>query len=807
MGGYERDGDGDGVTPIVGSSVFVNRSMGPSGRADENGLIRGGANMKSTLMSNRRPRFSIVHVLGLMGLLLGLMSIAAPASVWAAECPNEAIRRAQGTTALPDCRAYEMVTPNFTGGFTVNRAGGASVATSAAGAVDAGAGIFLGGSFGAFAGSKNNPPVNAYYQFTDTESEGWKTTPLEPSAAQLPGNSGNIQVFSSDLRSYVDAFSVAVSGSTAISGEEFYLHGPSGDFEAIGPATPPQSRLFKNQGAADIFEILGASTDLHHLIFSSEDQEEEPFWSGDETLEEHLSLYEYSGAGTIAPTMVAVSGGLGSHALITQCGATLGFISPFDASEGRSRYNAVSSTGTTVFFSVVPGGCEGINPQTKKEVEGFGPLAVEIYARRNAAETVAISEPTTGAGGDCAACQEGSRKDAAYLAASADGSKVFFSTAQELLPGNPGSNLYEYDFGASNSHEKVTAISHLASGSGFQGLVTVSADGSHVYYVATGVLAGENAEHESPIGGEDNLYVYDTETRQTVFVATLAPADSEDWSGFHGGPGVLNASNVTPEGRYLVFPSAAHLTAGDTSSASQLFRYDAGTGGLLRVTIGQGGYGTNGNASVPVGTEARQSTDGAHVFFDSTVPLVPQAAGSAGFNSVYEWEADGAGACHEAEGCVYLISDGHDTNVGAVSAAESGSLLEGISPTGSDVYFSTVDSLLPADANVQQSIYDARVEGGFPLPSGPVACSGEACQGALSLPASVVAPASSGLSGAGNLEPPPVATTVTKKTTKKASVKCAKGKKSSHGKCVKTKTKRKGKSKAKRAGNDNRRIK
>ncbi len=54
---------------------------------------------------------------------------------------------------------------------------------------------------------------------------------------------------------------------------------------------------------------------------------------------------------------------------------------------------------------------------------------------------------------------------------------------------------------------------------------------------------------------------------------------------------------MTPNGQFLAFTSTADLTAGDTSTAAQAFEYDAETGSLVRVSIGQGGFNDNGNTS------------------------------------------------------------------------------------------------------------------------------------------------------------------------------------------------------------------
>jgi hypothetical protein len=66
--------------------------------------------------------------------------------------------------------------------------------------------------------------------------------------------------------------------------------------------------------------------------------------------------------------------------------------------------------------------------------------------RLDGSHTVAISEPTTGPSGDCEACNESKPADAEFQGASRDGSKVFFLSEQELLPGAKGKGLYEYDF-------------------------------------------------------------------------------------------------------------------------------------------------------------------------------------------------------------------------------------------------------------------------------------------------------------------------------------------------------------------------
>ena len=93
--------------------------------------------------------------------------------------------------------------------------------------------------------------------------------------------------------------------------------------------------------------------------------------------------------------------------------------------------------------------------------------------------------------------------------------------------------------------------------------------------------------------------------------------------------------------------------------------------------------------------------------------------------NVYEWEADGTGACVQPSGCVFLISDGLDrTEVFYNSSVK----LLGADGSGENVFFTTDDQLVASDTDTEFDIYDARVDGGFPAAKRETSCEGEGCR-------------------------------------------------------------------------------
>jgi hypothetical protein len=750
-----------------------------------------------------RARCAPLSVVAVVLTLLAGAVVASPAlaggDATESACPNEA---SPGFRAyLPECRAYEMVSPPYKQGFPVVAAGYSENDLVGSG-VD-GAPLVWGTSLGAFAGGPDSLSFGEGndYRFKRSQS-GWDTVAVDPQLGQYVGNPAYSPIGSEVLATTGDGTSLLDlhQPSQSIYVNDLYLRTLAGSFSRIGPMLPqsaiPAEPTGVIQNAAGRVAIAGSSADLSHVLFYVTDQERPSeattsFWPGDATLSElgeasiARSLYEYSGTDNAEPQLVGVtnSGPLNGQPhinegaqLVSRCGIHLG------GRDGGSTHNAMSANGAVVFFTA--------NPACPNGGPGSGPPAFELFVRLHGERTVALSEPTPTECGSSSACAEAPIADANFEGASEDGAKVFFTSTQQLLPtavedetaedsavrrgcsetvGQNGCNLYAYDFNrpAGQSLQLVSGGAVGGSGAQVQGVAALAEDGSHTYFVAKGVLAANaGAATDSLSGlpqrataGAENLYLSECDARypecHTSFVATLSASDSFQWSSSGESP-----MTSTPDGRFLVFYSRADLTPDDSSTALQIFRYDAQRNELVRVSIGNNGYNENGNTNVfnafipssgyasaqVVGRDAHRavSNDGSIVVFASADALTPGAmtGPTNAVKNVYEYR----------DGHVYLISDGR-TVVGSVLLYRGAKPL-GVSSSGRDILFATYGSLVPQDQDVLGDIYDARVDGGFPAPAEGVACTGGSCQSPLNAAPSLALAGSATTVGGGDLTPP-----------------------------------------------------
>jgi hypothetical protein len=677
----------------------------------------------------RRIACALVLSFGFVGLLfLPRNAVAAGEQA----CLNESLRSALGSGFLPDCRAYEKVSPDYKEGYTLLVESLASDGNSAV--------VHSFATLAGSLGSSEKIETGSVYLDKRTAS-GWTLTPMNALLSEFIGQ----DMLAAEANRGLSLWMQHTPDQGPFN-RGLYVRAPTGHFSFIGPASPSDSSeeeagdvIDLNRG--DIDQVTAATADYGHVLLQAESPTAR--WPFDETDMEgpgRTSVYEYSGAGNGEPTLVGVVGPRGSRNLVALCGNTMG------AGGSGSSFNALSSDGETVFFTVNP-----CSP---------GPATAELYARlHGAVDGVGATETVDVSASECTtSCGSESGKN--FEGASEDGRRVFFTSTQKLTddavdgaasgtaakgpgcartePAPPDCNLYEYDF-ARPPGKSLRAVS---VGAEVLGVTGIAEDGSRVYYVSRAAigLAGANVYNALPTEGKPNMYVHDAVSGRTAFVATLGPGDEEDWlRSFTRTAQVAGAS-----GRFLLFESSKPgltTTADDTSSITQLIEYKApgegeGSGQgeaaeLVRVTKGEDGFNQDGNG-VSAGvlgpkfasrnsilgsgldfktttTHLNISGDGQEVLFLTAGQLSPRAtsATQSGCESLYEFHASDA----LAHGSVHLLSGGGDTHLykGICSV-----LFQGIDAAGANVLLGTGDPLLSGDADGGQfDTYDARVGGGF----------------------------------------------------------------------------------------------
>ena len=666
----------------------------------------------------------------------------------------------KGTGGLPDNREYELVTPTRKNGAIVGAVFG-GVSTSVA----EGGQRVIAPSLQCFESAPSCVPDRELqgptFEFARTAS-GWVTHPLTPAASSAEG----FTPWSENANTGMLLYSADTPPQTA---DELYTLQAGIAPHDIGPTA--ETADFQS------LRIFRATSDYSTIVYEGRER----LWAFDETNpgQKH-SLYEYPGSHAGEPSLVGVTTGTGSTTVISDCGTYSG-----EVGTGPGRYNSLSSDGRTVYFTAEE--CSAGENNGKPAVP-----ANEVYVRIDQRDTELLSEHATV--GCSSTCLNSPAGRAVFKGASTDGSTALFTSTQQLTDtasqdstdsagncsevtaGAGGCNLYESVCPSHCEHASERELVDVSAGDPkprVQGVVTLSPDGSHVYFVADGVMTtSPNQQGETAQAGAPNLYVFEHAghgaEQHIKFITRLSPEDSEEYiEGYE--------ANVTPEGRYLVFTSHRALTPDDTrpEGPAQVYRYDSQTGTLLRLSQGAQGFNNNGNGgtgdasianpaflsvSGPARSDPTMSHDGSYVFFQSPVGLTPGAlddvsvAGGGLAQNVYEWH----------EGNVYLISDGKDTSPGTLITLNAVELI-GSDATGANVFFTTYDSLVPQDTDTQRDIYDAHACSSAepclpPAPTPPVPCREEECHGPGTPSTAAGPPASATFTGAGNLiQAPPAA--------------------------------------------------
>ncbi len=640
-------------------------------------------------------------------------------------CPNELLRQQTGSGSLPDCRAYELVSPAYAGDVILYPADGPSSDQ----ATDPSRLAFTGG-FGLIpnTGEPDNSRGDLYVA-TRTD-EGWVTKYIGlPSTETLL--MGGPPWATSNAMAYAGFWQIGVLANSSMSKivdwNDGYDSTESGQTGAPGSSNAPyvwNSTTGKpiDRWPTDLVSVPGgeefegesaASADLSHYVFSSNDvfapggvQSAPGVFGGD--------VYDDN---TVADEIAIASR--------TTEGTPIVGAEPLQ----------VSSEGTRILMSVGGGLCMG----RLQRVPLCG--AGQLYMRIGDAVTYEIAP--------------GHVVD--YLGTTADGSKVYFTSAEELIEGEEtDSNTELYMWSAKAAEEgkqPLTLISRPNAGadstdtcnaawtekcdavpvdpySGAEAPAGLGGNGRSDSYIASEsgdiyFYSPAKLDGQKGIAGGENLYLY--RSGQVTFVTTL----------LHGfecvrvgpvavecGNGPVTRMEVSADGDHMAFITTSQLTGYDNAGYAEMYSFTPATGRLICDSCIPDGEPPTHN--VYGSQNGLFMTNAGRTFFSTEDALVPQDTNKA--TDVYEFVdgrprliTTGTGGAPFPEGVI-----GEQTRPGLI----------GVSANGTDVYFATTDVLVGQDLNGQViKIYDARTDGGFPfVPPPPPCAAADECHGPTSSP-------------------------------------------------------------------------
>ena len=648
-----------------------------------------------------------------------------PGATVEAACPNSLARKQTAALRLPDCRAYELVSAKDTAGYEVESylAPGQDSFGGYPNAVDR---VLYSTHSGAIPGpwDATNNGIDPY--IATRGPEGWTTT-----YAGLPANiNGQTPSFASSL------------GEADGSLDTLAFAGPKLCAPCFAGATPETGIPVRLPSGALVQGMAGS---LNPGVAAARPEGKVAQWfSGDGRQLLFASKYAYEpGANNNGSDLTVyerdLAAGTTRIVSVDPLGATL-------TGPGISEL-AVSQDGSRVLVgkrvSVDPAGNEYVHPY--------------LYVAGHAGSIDLDPGGTAGV---------------LFAGMSEDGSKVYFTTADKLLPPDqdPSADLYEATVdpygrlsisllsggGAASCNPVSNSERAHWNGAGAAancdplavgGGGGVSASGDVVYFLSPEQLAGAQGTANQP-----NLYRSEGGGAPS-FVATLEPdnplvLDSVSAAGTrHTGD-----FQTTRSGDYAAFLSALPLTGVHTFGHLQVFR-TGGPGGLVCASCD-----TTGTSDESLAANSALAPNGLSILADGRVF----------FTTLQELVLNDANRRTD----VYQYSDAGGQQLISAGSGPFDSGLLTASTSGVDVFFFTHEALAPEEdeSGSLTKVYDAREGGGF-----------------FKLPPDVPCKASDECHGPGTVAPGPPVIQSSGKSTRGNFVVCKKNQVKRQGKCVKRK--------------------
>jgi hypothetical protein len=634
-------------------------------------------------------------------------------------CPNAAYRVGP-STGLPDCRAYEMVSPvEKNGGNVAGDAFGQTFAPEwgdQPGEVDRA--VFMSKTL--FGEVKGSGGIGYTQYIAERGPDGWSTKGITPTLSTSVG--GQVFFGKTELKEFSSDLSVGALIAYTL---------PDGP-----PAARPKS---ENEYLEDTTTArpFAAITDASH-------EGEAPGWPPNLPFAAFLETPVLGGASSSLDVVTFMSRvnylpethGNEFKAYVYEHGVLklLGVLPSGEIPPGGSTLVAEVETGSAWWNQSAIARKDTVSDDGSRILFEVPEFPHQLFMRKSGSASVLISESETAV--------PVTAEDVQLEAATPDLKHILFHTSTRLLDSAPeGGGLYMYtDSPNPQSESNLTYIGESNSNRyntgepKEDGVLGMSEDGSRIYYLPL-----------STSGTTVDLWE-SGQTRQ------IAPAPGVPLGRAIMAQGGQVEARVTPDGNQMAFMSPDQLTSDAPvstsavtafgSSNSEMYVYKEDTNTLTCVscppthTIATAGIETEvkaTSASVYQTEPYRprfMSRDGRYVFFNTTEALVPQDTN--GMTDAYEYDT--------VTGRLSLLSTG---------MGEDGAWFVDANADGHDVFLVTRQQLSRWDPDKLFDLYDARVEGGLPEPPAlAVPCDGDACQGTPSAAPSFNT--ASGFTGLGN---------------------------------------------------------
>jgi hypothetical protein len=660
-------------------------------------------------------------------------------------CPNAQLRQETRANSLPDCRAYELVSPSFAQGAIIFPLGGppAPLATSPSK-------LAYSAAFGTFPEETGDPQntLGDLYVSTRTDS-GWyqKFIGLPITTTTLMGG---------PPRDHEENFiqwqfgpsrtQMGTQSDPSLSRIADYNLGNPTIFEQKAPNQPSNAPYIWNTSTGGFLErwpsnlgqiangdkfvgIPEASPDFNHFVFQSNIV----FADGGIGVGRTIGCCDGGGYPQVPPASIYddnLQTGQVRLASVKADNKTTfeGYV--YNISENGSHIVMAEERSTPATFYEPP----GVNDLTDVK----GPFYIRVDANRT--------------------YEIGAGHKLTFVGATSDGKTVYFRSAEQLSPEDTdqSTDLYAWNESEPNHLKLISLGSYGEAGDtdacggitwnggqcnievidfikycGVKGKISegfsggqggncssdqaIASKSGDIYFISPEALIAGKGE-----AGQANLYLWREGTLRLVAALNPKPVCTNLELSSSCSTGPVARMQVTPDGSRMAFVVTSQITGYNNVGKTEMYTYQPETGRIICASCRPDGQPPNGDVLASQ-NGLFQTYDG-RVFFSTEDPLVPRDTNEV--EDVYEYTEGRAQLITAGTGMVLKGFNGYtglQTSTGLIS----------VSANGTDVYFNSLDSLVTQDHNgAQFKIYDARTGGGFPAELAPEKCeAADECHG------------------------------------------------------------------------------